>query len=78
MDKETILSQFDQIEKKIEDFINVRKRLETENIELKEKNNHLNNLLQEKIESENQNEELKTVIRTKIDSLIGRLEGSTE
>ena len=74
MDQETILEQFNTIEKKIEHLIETCKRLETVNTELKQKNEQLQSQLQEKIAAEKHTDEIKALVRTKIDSLMGRLD----
>ena len=59
MDQETILEQFNTIEKKIEHLIETCKRLETVNTELKQKNEQLQSQLQEKIAAEKHTDEIK-------------------
>lgn len=78
MDKEQIINQFNDIEARIEKLLVVCKRLDVENIELRNQNNLLNSLLEEKNEAEKQNDEIKRVIRSKIDSLMGKLDEFTE
>ncbi len=77
-DMDAILQQFELIEKKVDDVVQVRKQLKQENEELHQKIGQLENLIQEKIEAEKKHEELTALVRAKIDSLIGRLEGVTE
>ena len=77
-DMDAILQQFELIEKKVEDVVQVRKQLKQENEELHQKIGQLEHLIQEKTEAEKKHEESTALVRAKIDSLIGRLEGVTE
>ncbi len=78
MDNEFFLSQFDQIEKKVENLIEVCKSLEVKNLELSNKIKSLEEELQGKIETENEFAQEKALIRSKIDNLLVRLEEFTE
>ena len=78
MDNEFFLSQFDQIEKKIEQLMVVCKSLEVTNLELSNKIKSLEEELQGKIEAEGKIAEEKALIRSKIDNLLVRLEELTE
>lgn len=78
MDNEFILKQFDEIEKKVENLINVCRSLETTNLELKNKVERLEEELQGKVEAENNYAQERALIRSKIDGLLGRLEDMTE
>ncbi len=78
LDIEAILQQFELIEQKVERVVQARKQLKKENQDLNSRIGHLENLLQQKVEAEKKHEEHTALIRTKIDSLIGRLEGTTE
>ena len=78
MDNEFFLSQFDQIEKKVEQLIVVCKSLEVTNLELSNKIKSLEEELQGKIEAEKKIAEEKALIRSKIDNLLVKLEESTE
>ena len=78
MDNEFFLSQFDQIEKKVEQLIAVYKSLEVTNLELSNKIKSLEEELQGKIEAEGKIAEEKALIRSKIDNLLVRLEELTE
>ena len=78
MDNEFFLSQFDQIEKKVEQLIVVCKSLEVTNLELSNKIKSLEEELQGKIEAEKKIAEEKALIRSKIDNLLVRLEKFTE
>ena len=78
MDNEFFLSQFDQIEKKVEQLIVVCKSLEVTNLEFSNKIKSLEEELQGKIEAEKKIAEEKALIRSKIDNLLVRLEELTE
>ncbi len=78
MDNEFILKQFDEIEKKVENLINVYKSFETTNLELKNKVERLEEELQGKVEAENNYAQERALIRSKIDGLLGRLEDMTK
>lgn len=78
MDNEFILKQFDEIEKKVENLINVCKSFETTNSELRNKVERLEEELQGKVEAENNYAQERALIRSKIDGLLGRLEDMTE
>ena len=73
MDNEFILKQFDEIEKKVENLINVYKSFETTNLELRNKVERLEEELQGKVEAENNYAQERALIRSKIDGLLGRL-----
>lgn len=78
MDQETVLQQFEYLEKKIEQLIEAVKRRESENADLLSQNEHLSSQLQEKVAAEQRNDDLKALVRTKIDGLMGRLSEFTE
>ncbi|MBW2604119.1 MAG: hypothetical protein JRE28_07355 [Deltaproteobacteria bacterium] len=78
MDNEFILKQFEEIEKKVENLINVCKSSETTNLELKNKVERLEEELQGKVEAENNYAQERALIRSKVDGLLGRLEDMTE
>jgi cell division septum initiation protein DivIVA len=78
LDNEFILKQFDEIEKKVENLINVYKSFETTNLELRNKVERLEEELQGKVEAENNYAQERALIRSKIDGLLGRLEDMTE
>ena len=78
MDNDTILKQFDEIEKRVERLIGACQTLEAANEALNEKVGRLEAELLEKNQQEGQNTEIKALIRTKIDNLMERLEGVTE
>ena len=78
MDNELILKQFEEIEKKVENLINVCKSLKTTNLELRNKVERLEEELQGKDEAENNYAQERALIRSKIDGLLGRLEEMTD
>lgn len=75
MDRETVLQQFSQLEKKIEDLVETCKRLEVANTDLERQKQQLSEQLQEKVSAEQQHNELKGLIRSRIESLMGKLDG---
>jgi uncharacterized coiled-coil DUF342 family protein len=78
LDNEFILKQFEEIEKKVENLINVCKSFETTNLELKNKIERLEGELQGKVEAENNYTQERALIRSKIDSLLEKLEDITD
>ena len=78
MDNNAILSQFEEIEKKVGKLIDVCQSLETANLELDNNIKRLEEELQNKVEAENNYQEERTLIRSKIDDLLGRIEQITE
>jgi predicted nuclease with TOPRIM domain len=78
LDNDTILKQFDEIEKRVERLIGACQTLEAANEALNEKVGRLEAELLEKNQQEGQDTEIKALIRTKIDNLMERLEGATE
>ena len=72
------MSQFDQIEKKVEQLIVICKSLEVTNLELSNNIKSLEEELQGKIEAEKKIAEEKALIRSKIDKLLVRLDELTE
>jgi len=78
LDNETILKQFDEIEKRVEKLIGACQSLEAANAELNNEVGRLEEEIQSKRELEDRQTEVKALIRTKIDNLMERLEGITE
>lgn len=74
MEREIILQQFEEIERKVDRVIEACSRYEKVNFELKEKINILEEELNSKVEAENRYEADKDLIRSKIDTLLGKLE----
>ncbi len=73
MDQQTILEQFEFLEKKTEQLIETCRHRQVQINELKQANDLLTSQLNEKLAAEKQNDELKSLVREKIDSLMGRL-----
>jgi FtsZ-binding cell division protein ZapB len=73
LDQQTILQQFESLERKTEQLIEACKRREVQINELKQANELLTSQINEKLAAEKQNDELKALVRTKIDGLMGRL-----
>jgi len=78
LDTDTILSQFEEIENRIETLISRCKSLEATNLELTATIENLESALREKEAGENQAHEVKALVRSKIDKLLERLDGITE
>ena len=78
LDTEEILQQFELIEQKVEHVVQARNQLKKQNDDLNNRLAQLEILIKQKVEAEKKHEELTSVVRKKIDSLIGRLEGTTE
>jgi protein-arginine kinase activator protein McsA len=78
LDNNNIFSQFEEIEKKVGKLVDVCKSLETNNLELNNKIERLEEELQNNAEAENSYQEEKALIRSKIDGLLGRIEEITE
>ena len=78
MENDTILKQFEEIEKRVERLIGACQTLKAANTELNEKVGRLEAELLEKNQEEGKNTEIKALIRTKIDNLMERLEGVAE
>ena len=74
MDNETILEQFDQIEKKIEHLIDFYQSNAHKNSELLNKIKSLEEELRGKTEAERKYAEEKALIRSKIDGLMAKLD----
>ena len=78
MDNAIISNQFDDIEKKVARLIEICKRHEAANLELKNKIKSLEEELLGKIEAEKSDVQEKALIRSKIDSLLVRIEENME
>ena len=78
MDNAIISNQFDDIEKKVARLIEICKRHEAANLELKNKIKSLEEELLGKIEAEKSDVQEKALIRSKIDSLLVRIEENIE
>jgi uncharacterized coiled-coil DUF342 family protein len=73
LEREFILQQFEEIERKVDRLIEACNRYEKANSELKEKIKLLEEELQGKVEAENQHKADKDLIRSKIDTLLEKL-----
>jgi hypothetical protein len=78
LDNAIISNQFNDIEKKVERLIEICKRHEAANLELKNKIKSLEEELLGKIEAEKSYAQEKALIRSKIDSLLVRIEENME
>ena len=78
MDNAIIFNQFKEIEKKVTRLIEVCKKHEAANFELKNKIKSLEEELLGKIEAEKSYAQERALIRSKIDSLLVRLEETIE
>ncbi len=74
MNNEIIIKQFDEIETKVERIISTLQARKTENAELKQQINSLEETLRQKEEAENHFAEEKRQIRGKIDGLLSKLD----
>lgn len=73
MDNQVLLTQFEEIEGKIERLIGAYRTLESENTELKNKIERLEGELQEKAAQEKQFNQEKEQIRSRVGNLLDRL-----
>ena len=78
LDQETVIQQFEILEKKIEGLIEICERRESEKLELAHRNDELTSQLRAMEDAKKQSDELKAVVRSKIDSLMGRLSNLTQ
>lgn len=74
MDNELIIKQFDEIESKVERIISTLQTFKTENAELKQQINSLEEALRQREEAETHFAEEKRQIRGKIDGLLSKLD----
>ncbi len=72
MENEIIFSQFEDLEKKVENLIKTCRSLELNNSELKNKIERLEEELKGKVEAENRYHQERELIRSKIDNLLGK------
>ena len=78
MDNDEIISQFDDLEEKVEFLIELCKTLEITNKDLQTKIDSLEDELKGKTETENRHSEQRTLVRSKIDSLLSKLSNFSE
>jgi FtsZ-binding cell division protein ZapB len=74
LENEIIFSQFEDLEKKVENLIRTCRALELDNSELKNKIERLEEELNGKVEAENSYHQERELIRSKIDGLLGKFE----
>ena len=75
MEETAVLDQFDAIEKRVGQLIEICRALESENSELKSNVDRLERELQAKVEGESRHQAERVTIRTRIDTLLAKLEG---
>ena len=78
MDKEQILIQFGEIERKVERLLSIISSLEEKNAELQQKNERLAMELSSERELGHNYAEERDQIKSRIDGLLSRLEDFTE
>jgi len=78
LDNDLILSQFEQIEERVEKLLNVCKSLEDANVELKTEVELLEEELRNKEEAENRYQEERGQVRSRIDGLLSKLDNLSE
>ena len=78
MDNEFILKQFEEIEQKVENLIEICNALEATNLDQKNKIKSLEEELQGRSEAEKKIARQKALIRSKIDNLLVKLDEFTE
>lgn len=78
MNNDVILSQFDDIEEKVEFLIELNKSLEAANTGLKSRIEILEQDVRDKSDAEKKYAEQREKIRTKIDSLLKKLNDFTD
>ena len=74
MDNEFILKQFEEIERKVENLIEICNALEATNLDQKKKIESLEEEIHGKVEAERSYAEEKALIRSKIDGLLVKLD----
>ena len=74
MDNEFILKQFEEIERRVENLIEICNALEATNLEQKNKITSLEEEIHGKVEAERSYAEEKALIRSKIDGLLVKLD----
>ncbi len=78
MTDEEVLSQFDNIEEKVEKLIETCRALEAANVELNNKYERLKQEANGKADAEKRYFEQRDLIRSKVDSLLSRLNSYSE
>ena len=72
---ESLNSQFNAIEHKIERLVEISRSLQASNLELQQQIKQLEEELHQKTESVKRHDEEKAFIRSRIDNLLAKLEG---
>ena len=78
MNDASVFRQFEEIEQKVEQLIEICKAREAANLELKSKIKSLEEETQGKVEAERSYAEEKALIRSKIDGLLTRIDEISE
>jgi FtsZ-binding cell division protein ZapB len=78
LNDEEVLSQFDKIEKRVEQLIETCRSLEAANVELNNKYERLKQEAEGKADAEKRYLEQRDLIRSKVDSLLSRLNSYSE
>ena len=78
MGKDMILSQFDDIEQKVEFLIKLCSSLRDDNSKHKNRINELEMAIEKKSETERLDDEQREIIKGRVDSLLDRLKNFTE
>ena len=78
MNDASVFRQFEEIEQKVEQLIEICKAREAANLELKSKIKSLEEEIQGKVEAERSYAEEKALIRSKIDGLLTRIDEISE
>ncbi|MCJ8502397.1 hypothetical protein [Desulfatitalea alkaliphila] len=73
MDQDTVITQFEILERKIEQLIEACKVRDAEIAQLRQGNEQMTRQLQEQAAVQEKDEALKTLIRSKVDGLMNRL-----
>ena len=75
MEDKTFLEQFDTIEKRVGQLLEICQALQAEKAELQNRVDRLERELQAKAEAENRHQTERETIRSRIDALLSRLDG---
>ncbi len=74
MEEQTILDQFDAIEERVGQLLEICRSLQSDNAELKAKVELLERDLEAKVEAENRYQAERANVRSKIDGLLAKIE----
>lgn len=75
MEEKAVWDQFDDIEKRVGQLIEICQTLESENTNLRSRVEQLEKELQATVEAESRHQAERQTIRTRIDALLAKLEG---